>query len=383
MKPIFGTFILWAGIALPSGAQQNSNPPAGRAPQPVVTQQPEPVNGQQPRPLGDPVFVQATPQNPPQAGQPQQSQPAPGNSSSTTVAGLENIRPTYVLGPGDVISISAFEVEEISDKPYRIDSHGDITLPLLDKIHVDGLTVEQFEAELVNRLKTIVRQPQVVVRIVQYRSDFIFFEGLFKVTGIVPLQGRRNLIEMLSTIGGTLPNASHRIKVTRRMEFGKIPLPNAIVDDEKKVSWVEISMGSLKDNVNPAEDILLQPFDVISVERAEMVYVNGEVARVGGVELGERESISAAQLITMVGGLGRDAEPNKARVLRPILNTARRSEIPLNLKKILLGQENDFPLLPNDILYVPRNSRRSTIRTVAVIAAPTALSLIITLLVYR
>jgi polysaccharide export outer membrane protein len=305
------------------------------------------------------------------------------NAVPPAQTGVENFRPSYVLGPGDVVTISAFEVEEISDKPYRIDSQGDVNLPLLQKIHVGGLTVEQFEAALIDRLKTIVRQPQVVVKVVQYRSDFVFFEGLFKVTGIVPLQGRRNLMEMLAAIGGTLPNASHRIKVVRREEFGKIPLPNAVEDPEKKQSSVEISMGSLRENVNPAEDIVLQPFDVISVDRAEMVYVNGEVGRVGGIELGERQSISVAQLITIVGGVGRDADLNKARVLRPILNTARRSEIPLNLKKILAGQENDFPLLPNDILYVPRSSRRVNFTKVAVYAVPIATSLLITLLVYR
>lgn len=340
MKQTFGPVLFWIAIALPMGAQQIPAPAAG--------QQPAPVAGQQPA--------------------------AP--------AGVENLRPTYVLGPGDVVAITAFEVEEISEKPFRIDSQGDINLPLLGKIHVDGMTVEQFEADLTSRLKTIVRQPQVVVRITQYRSDFVFFEGMFKTTGIVPLQGRRNLIEMLAVVG-TQPNASHRIKVTRRFEMGKIPLPNAVEDQDKKVSTVEISMGSLRDNVNPAEDIVLQPFDVISVERAEMIYVNGEVSRVGGVELGERESISAAQLITMVGGLGKDADAGKAHVLRPILNTAKRSEIPLNLKKILAGQENDFPLLPNDILVVPRNNKRSIARNVALIGAPTALSLIITLLVYH
>jgi polysaccharide export outer membrane protein len=347
MKQAFGAVLFCIGIAVPMGAQQT--PAAGQQPAPAPGGQPiSPLNGPQP-----------------------------------TVGGLENIRPTYVLGPGDQISISAFEVEEISDKPFRISSAGDVNLPVLGPMHVDGMTVEQFEAELVNRLKTIVRQPQVVVKIIEYRHDFVFFEGMFKVTGIVPLQGRRNLIEMLASIGGTLPNAAHRIKVTRRAEFGKIPLPNAVDDPEKKVSTVEISLGSLRDNVNPAEDIALQPFDIIRVERAEMVYVTGEVGKVGGIELGERESISAAQLITMVGGLGRDADANKTHVLRPILSTARRSEIPLNMKKILAGQENDFPLLPNDILVVPRNTRKSTARNIAIIAAPTALSLIITLLVYR
>src|SRR5262249_40512368 len=135
---------------------------------------------------------------------------------------------------------------------------------------------------------------------------------------------------MLSSIGGLQPNASRHIKVTRRAEYGRLPLPGAIDDPEKKVSTVEISMGSLRDNVNPAEDIVLEPYDVISVERAELVYVNGEVSKVGGVELGERDYMSIAQAITLSGGLTRNADPSKARILRPVLNTSRRAEITID-----------------------------------------------------
>ena len=78
------------------------------------------------------------------------------------------------------------------------------------------------------------------------------------------------------------------------------PLPDAIVDTEKKISTVEISLGSLRQNLSPAENILLQPYDQISVGRAELVYVNGEVSRVGGVELGERDSISIAQVLVAI-----------------------------------------------------------------------------------
>jgi polysaccharide biosynthesis/export protein len=372
MKRTCGAIIFWVGIAIPVVAQQTPAPPAGQ--QPVLNPVQNPVQNPVRNPVQNPVQNESPVQNGVQ--QPAQTSPAQ--------AAVESFRPAYTLGPGDQIAINAFEVEEISDKPFRIDTEGNVDLPLLGKIHVDGMTVEQFEADLKNRLKTIVRQPQVVVRIVVYRSEPVFFEGLFKVTGIVPLQGRRSLVDMLQAIGGTLPNASHRIKVTRRLEFGKIPLPNAVEDPDKKVSTVEISMGSLRDNVNPAEDIVLQPYDVISVDRAEMVYVNGEVGRVGGFELGERDSIGVAQLITMVGGLNRDADAKKARVLRPILNTAKRAEIPLNLKNIMLGKENDFPLLPNDILTVPRGVSKGAIAgKVAIYAVPIATSLIVTLLVYH
>ena len=66
---------------------------------------------------------------------------------------------------------------------------------------------------------------------------------------------------MLTAVGGLQPNAARQVKVTRRAEYGPIPLPNAMEDPEKKISTVEISMGSLRENVNPAEDILLQPYD--------------------------------------------------------------------------------------------------------------------------
>jgi polysaccharide export outer membrane protein len=137
-----------------------------------------------------------------------------------------------------------------------------------------------------------------------------------------------------------------------------------------KTSSVEIGMGSLTENVNPAEDIVLQPYDVITVERAEYVYVTGEVGRVGALEVGERESLSILQVLTISGGLSREARSDRARVLRPVLNSSRRAEIPVNIKEIMAGRENDFPLLPNDVLYVPRNNRRTNLTRAGLIVVP-------------
>src|SRR5579871_1948329 len=279
-------------------------------------------------------------------------QPAGANQVGTP---SERLRPSYILGPGDIIVIRAFEEEEISDKPFRIDSEGDVNLPILGRIHVGGLTVEQVEANLTERLKTLVKNPQVTVTVNQLRSEPVFVTGYFKNTGIFPLQGRRTLLDLLTTVGGVQPNASRKIRVTRHLEMGSIPLPTAVTDPDKKLSTVEISIGNLRESLNPAEDIVLQPMDTISVDKAEMVYANGEVTKVGGVELGERDSISVTQLLAMVGGLGKDAVPEKAKILRPVMNTSRRAEIPVDLKKILAGKQMDIPLLPNDMLYVPRS----------------------------
>ena len=282
----------------------------------------------------------------------------------------DSIRPNYVLGPNDQILIRSPQAEEINEKPFRIDAEGSINLPLLRKVKAGGLTVQELEAELVKRLREFIREPQVIITMIQFRSEPVFLVGMFRAPGIYPLQGRRTLVEMLSSSGGLQPNASRHIKLTRRAEYGSIPLPNAIQEPDKKISTVEISIGSLRDNVNPAEDIVLEPYDVISVERAELVYVNGEVGKIGGIELGERDSVSVAQALTMAGGFTRDANRAKVRILRPILNTNRRAEINLDVKSIFEGKENDFPLLPNDVLYVTRSYKRTVWATLGQIAIP-------------
>jgi polysaccharide export outer membrane protein len=293
---------------------------------------------------------------------------------------MQSVRPSYVLGPNDQIMIRAFEVEELSDKPFRIESDGTVNLPLLGRIQAAGLTIRELEEDLIARLKTYVRVPQVTVTVVQFRADPVFFIGAFAKPGIYPLQGRRTLIEMLTAVGGLLPNASRRIRVTRRTEYGPVPLPNAVTSGDGSVSTVEIGLGSLRENVNPAEDIILQPYDVITAERAEAVYVQGEVNRQGPIELGERESISVLQVLAMVGGLSPSADASKARILRPVMNSTRRAEIQLNLKRILKAEANDYPLLANDVLYIPPSRASKVLRTTGVVAigaVPTILFLLL------
>ena len=68
-------------------------------------------------------------------------------------------------------------------------------------------------------------------------------------------------MEMLAVVGGMQPNASRRIKITRRSEYGPIPFPTRSKIRKGKVSTVEISLDSLTQNINPAEDIILKAYD--------------------------------------------------------------------------------------------------------------------------
>jgi polysaccharide biosynthesis/export protein len=320
------------------------------------------------------------------AQQPPAGQPAgdtgqnPNQVAPTKELPPDSIRANYVLGPNDQILIRAPQADEINEKPFRIDAEGYINLPLVGRVRAEGLSQQELEAELIRRLKEYFQNPQVIVTVTAFRSEPVFFVGQFAKPGIYGLQGRRTLVEMLVNVGGLAPNASRHIKLTRRDEYGTIPLPNAIHDPEKKISTVEISMGSLRENVNPAEDIVLQPFDVISVERAEQIYINGEVIKTTPIELGERDSISLLQALTQAGGLTRDAKRTQVRILRPILNTTRRAEIDVNINDVYAGKANDFPLLPNDVLYVPRSFKRVAWTTVGQLILTNAPYIIITIL---
>lgn len=298
-------------------------------------------------------------------------QPAPPAAGPVPAPNPSQFRPNYVLGPGDQIIIRAADAEEMSDKPFRIDSDGFVTLPLVGKVRAGGLNLDQLEAELVGLLKVYIRNPQVTVSVAQYRAEPVFFVGAFKSPGIYPLQGRHTLVEMLAAEGGLQPTAGRRIKLTRRQEMGPIPLPNAVVDPVAKTTSVEISLGSLEESVNPEEDIVLQPFDVISVERAEVVYVSGDVMRGGAIELGERDFLTVLQVLSLSGGIGPEGS-QKVRVLRPVLNSGKRAEIDVDVKKILSGQANDFPLLSNDMLFVPHAGGRVLAERAATMSAALA-----------
>jgi protein involved in polysaccharide export with SLBB domain len=159
---------------------------------------------------------------------------------------------------------------------------------------------------------------------------------------------------MLTVAGGLASNASNRLRITRRLEWGVLPFPNAIEDRERNVSYVEISINRLMETVNPEEDLLLKAYDVIRVGTEELIYVTGEGIRSGAIPLADKDSLSVMQVVAMSGGLTSSSQGDKAKVMRQVLSTARRSEIPLNVAAIMQGKANDFPLLPNDILVVPK-----------------------------
>src|SRR5690348_18414453 len=80
------------------------------------------------------------------------------------------VRSTYLLGPDDQLEISGPELTDSANKPVRIDSQGDVQVPLVGRMHVAGMTVQDVEQNLDKALSTYIRDPQVVVNVTEVRS---------------------------------------------------------------------------------------------------------------------------------------------------------------------------------------------------------------------
>ncbi|MDP3000781.1 MAG: polysaccharide biosynthesis/export family protein [Bryobacterales bacterium] len=266
---------------------------------------------------------------------------------------------SYILGADDEVTVRALDLEDIDPKtPLRIDMRGNISLPLAGRLRAAGLSVEQLEAEITKRLRAFVNEPVVTVTVASFRSQPISILGSVTKPGVHQLQGRKTLFEVISMAGGLRQDAGNSIKITRRKEWGPIPLPTAQADSTGEFFVAEVSVKSVLEAKNPQENIIIQPHDVISVPRGQLIYVIGAVRRAGGFVMGERESISVLQALSLAEGLDKISSAKNAKVLRPQPGRARL-EIAVDLTKVLAGKAEDVHLRADDILFVPTSATKS------------------------
>lgn len=279
--------------------------------------------------------------------------------AQTTANILPQQPSTYALGTGDQIALQLTpDGEDFNGKLWRIDETGDLNLPMVGTVHAAGLTTADLSRALSKRFGVYFRDPRVTVSITEMRSQPVSILGAVNTPGVHQLQGHKTLAEVLALAGGLRADAGYRARITRRNEWGPIPLAGATADKEGNFSVAEVDLKGLMEASDPSGNIAIMPDDVITVPVAEMVYVIGDVKKSGGFILGERRQISVLQALALSEGLGPSAHADEARILRAN-GTDSRTELHVNLKKILAGQASDVPMQSNDILFVPVNGARS------------------------
>ena len=300
-------------------------------------------------------FSGATPENPKAASQ----------TVAQTVAADVPARVSYVLGPGDLIVIHVLDAPDLSEKPQRLDQNGDLRLPMIGRVHAAGMTVEEFETELTKRLKVYLQEPDVSVSVTEAHSQPVSIIGAVSSSGLKQLEGRKTLVEVLSMAGGLSTDAGPAVRIARKLEQGRIPLPEAADDPSGGFSIVEIDTKALLEGRTPEKNIIILPNDLISIPRADAVYVIGEVGRPGPVLLNGGHSISVMEAVSSSGGTLRTAAAQKVRILRRVAGQDKRAEVNVDLQKIMNGKADDLTLAAGDILVIPDSSgKRATTRAI-------------------
>jgi polysaccharide biosynthesis/export protein len=276
-------------------------------------------------------------------------------TTATRQADVENDHlASYVLGVGDQISVWALAAEEISDKPIPIGPSGYVNFPLVGRLRVTGMTVEGLEAELNKRLAVYIKDPQVTVTVTQYSSKPVSLIGAVNQPGVHQIERPLTLVEALSLAGGLSNNAGPKVKITRRLEWGTLPLPDAKSDASGTFSVAELYLSEIIRAKNPEKNIMVQPHDVITVPTADTVYIIGAVHKPGGFLLTDRDNVSLLTALSMAGGMdNRVAAAKSVRLLRRLPEQSERAELLVNVRDILDGKSPDQLLEADDIVFVP------------------------------
>ena len=276
--------------------------------------------------------------------------------------------PSTIIGAEDTITIVALGADEIS-KPWRVSSTGDLTLPLVGRIHVAGKTTEQLESELTDKLATYIRDPAVTVYISEFRSGTVTIEGAVEKPGRFQTEGKKTLLGVLMMAGG-VKSPGPTLKVTRAAKYGAIPLHGARKALVGDTTSIEIPITDALDAGSPAANLIMEPEDVVSVSTLQrLVYILGEVNRGGAVELVTQDSVSIVQVLAAAGGLTKVASPGKTRILRKDSEGRYTPMGSVDLKKIMAGKDEDKLLLAGDIVIVPSSNTKFYLQTALLAAA--------------
>jgi polysaccharide export outer membrane protein len=263
----------------------------------------------------------------------------------------------YRIGPGDVLSITVWEHPELTipagsfrgadDGGSEVKADGTIFYPYAGEFPVAGLTTREVKTLLDNRLSSVIKRPQIDVRVASFNSQRVYVTGSVSRPGIVPISViPLTLVDAIEQLGGLTDTAA----------WGTITLTrNGVANN--------ISLRSLYEDGRWAENILLQDGDLVHVPRndAEKIFVLGEVNRPQSINM-SRNGTSLAEALAQANGINEGrADGRGVYVLRNTGITKDTEGLPVyeatiyNLNAasaVGFMLADKFPLEARDVVYV-------------------------------
>ncbi len=245
----------------------------------------------------------------------------------------------YLIGPGDVISLEAWNRKELSNPNILVGPDGVITMARIGNINVSGLTREEAAETITDALKEYYKRPEVTLVIKEYNNNKAFVLGRIENPGVVQFPGKGTLLEALSLAGG-LPALRADAVLTKC----------AIIRGNDLVMWVDLR--ELLHNGNMSLNARIKNNDVIFIPEGqdELLYVMGEVQNPGAVKLNPQMTYLDA--LMMAGGPTKEANLKKTYILRFDGQGRGVKEIDLSAMLRKGELENNVQMQDNDVIYV-------------------------------
>jgi polysaccharide export outer membrane protein len=245
----------------------------------------------------------------------------------------------YQVGPGDVLEVTVDGRPDLS-RLATVQTTGNIYLPRAGKVAVQGLTAEEIAATLTPLLAAEdLPNPQVVVALRGYKSQFVWVYGEVLRPGRKTLKAGTRLIDALLDAGGFTTRASGEVTVQRQK--GTFP-------SGRQTLTATFSGGTPSPEELQLLSLPLVSGDKIVAATQHWVLVSGEVNRPGRYPL--EDDMTLGRLVEEAGGLtpfGSDRV-----ILRRGGAAGPGGEEEIDLKAVRSGNAVDPTLAPGDHVVV-------------------------------
>ena len=258
---------------------------------------------------------------------------------------LNNLElPPYRLGPGDKMKIYIYDEPEMDTDVVIVKQDGTISYRLVGELDVTGLTIPEATALLEERLRDYFLYPRVSIIPFETRSASITMLGKLTHPGIYEIKGRMRILDAIASSGGLALGWFQNNTV----ELADLERAFMIRDNR----LLPIDFVSLVQRGDTRYNIPILDKDYIYVPSAvnKEIYIIGEVNQQGHFFF--QENMTLLQSITFAQGFKSTAQ-STVYVIRGNLSHPRLFKI--DTRAIMRARIRDFPLRPNDIVFVPKH----------------------------
>lgn len=283
----------------------------------------------------------------------------------------------YRLGPNDILTLSVYDSPEFSQKDVLVHPDGNITVIPFGQISVAGMTIEELQIDLTERLKHYLNDPQVTVKLEHIKPFQVYVSGGVLRPGAYEMVTDVFRNQMVSNytpgvlLERKLPLLSNVLVAAGGLRHDA-DLEHVKIRNKFDNSVFEVNLLELVQNGDSQQDMFMIAGDTVEVpllpsqfavdekkykailgssifQKEIPVKVYGYVNKPGLFMLDAAQSANVNSAIGAAGGfLASDASysPSKVIVSRVDAN-GRMANVSIDPRR------EDMTLHPNDIVYVP------------------------------